>query len=185
MACRAFEMKILAAILAGGQSRRFGSDKALATVDGKTMLDHVADALTPQVDAIVVVGRSSPGMNCVADVPRTGLGPLGGLAGALVYARDHGFDAVLSSGCDLIGLPDDLVLRLTPGPAIVGDLPLVGLWPILVVESLVKFININDKKSVYGFAEYIDARRITLPKPILNANHPDDLRGTDGARPIV
>ena len=38
-------MRVLGAILAGGQSRRFGSDKASASLDGKSLLDHVADAL--------------------------------------------------------------------------------------------------------------------------------------------
>ena len=38
-------------------SRRFGSDKAMARIDGVTLLDHVHAALLPQVDDIVLCGR--------------------------------------------------------------------------------------------------------------------------------
>ena len=79
-------MKILGAILAGGQSRRFGSDKAVATWHGKALLDHVADALRPSCAQLIVVGRTWPGLETIADYPAPGLGPLGGLAGALAGA---------------------------------------------------------------------------------------------------
>src|SRR3546814_6935480 len=38
-------VKLLGALIAGGQSRRFGSDKALAVIEGKPLLNHVIDAL--------------------------------------------------------------------------------------------------------------------------------------------
>ena len=48
---------ILGAILAGGQARRFGSDKAQALWRGRRLIDHVADALGSQTTALVVCGR--------------------------------------------------------------------------------------------------------------------------------
>ena len=113
-------MKILGAILAGGQSRRFGSDKALAIVQGKTLFDHVADALRPSCAQLVAAGREWPAMQGVADRPVAGLGPLGGLAGALYYAKNNGYDCVLSCGCDIVGLPLDLVQQLGNGPMHIG-----------------------------------------------------------------
>jgi molybdenum cofactor guanylyltransferase len=169
-------MKILGAILAGGQSRRFGSDKAVALVDGQHLLDHIVEALRPQVDALVVAGREWPGIESVADLPEVGLGPLGGLAGALFFASQNGFDAVLSSGCDLLGIPPDLAALLGEGPAIVDDQPLLGLWPARFADVLIAWLADRQNRSVYRFADYIGAHHISLAIPIRNANRPEDLR---------
>ena len=45
-------MKLLGAILAGGRSSRFGSDKAFALLNGKPLIDHVIAALAAQTDAV-------------------------------------------------------------------------------------------------------------------------------------
>jgi molybdopterin-guanine dinucleotide biosynthesis protein A len=168
-------MRLLGAILAGGQSRRFGSDKAQALLDGRPLLEHVADALRPQVSALVVAGREWPGITSVADMPQAGLGPLGGLAGALDYACRHDFDAVLSSGCDLLGIPSDLTVQLGQGPAIVDSQPLLAVWPTAFAAPLVAWLADATNRSMYGFANHIRANRISLPDPVRNANRPEEL----------
>lgn len=50
-------MALLGAIIAGGMSRRFGSDRAMAQIDGIALLDHVHAALKAQVDDIVILFR--------------------------------------------------------------------------------------------------------------------------------
>ena len=57
-------MKLLGLILAGGQSSRFGSDKAAALHQGRPLINHVADALRPHVDALAVAGLA--GMQAAA-----------------------------------------------------------------------------------------------------------------------
>lgn len=168
-------MTILGAILAGGQSRRFGSDKARAVFKGKPLLEHVAEALRPQVDGLVVAGREWAGIASVADIPASGLGPLGGLAGALDHACRHGYDAVLSSGCDLLGIPADLARQLGDGPAIVDDQPLLGLWPSALAGQLEQWLAEPCHRSVYGFADHVGARRLMLSVGVRNANRPEDL----------
>ncbi|MGL5838254.1 MAG: molybdenum cofactor guanylyltransferase [Sphingorhabdus sp.] len=170
-------MRILGAILAGGRSHRFGSNKAKALFKGKALIDHVADVLRPQVDALVVAGWNWPGQMMVEDRPKPDLGPLGGLAGALDHAWRQDFDAVLSCGCDILWLPDDLIRHLGDAPAIVADLPVIGLWPVGLCQSLHAWLASGRKPSVYGFADHIGARRVHLPKPLININHPDDLIG--------
>ncbi|MBK7285215.1 MAG: NTP transferase domain-containing protein [Sphingomonadales bacterium] len=46
--------KILGAIIAGGKSRRFGSDKTVAELRGKPLIQHVIDGLSPQCDDLVI-----------------------------------------------------------------------------------------------------------------------------------
>ena len=168
-------MKILGAILAGGQSRRFGSDKAEALFEGKALLDHVADALRPQCAELVIAGRQWPGLTSVADIPEAGLGPLGGLAGALDYAERNGFDAVLSCGCDLLGIPVDLAKQLGAAPAILDDLPIVGLWPVDLTETPAAWLADPANRSVYRFADFAGARRVPTPATITNVNRASDL----------
>lgn len=176
-------MKLLGAVLAGGQSRRFGSDKAHALFEGRRLFDHVADSLLRQVDALVVAGRDWPGLLTVADLPVSGLGPLGGLAGALDHAGRQGFDAVLSCGCDVIGVPHDLAKQLGAGsalspviePVIAADMPIIGLWPVDLRAGLLDWLCDPQNRSVYRFADHVGARRAVLANDLRNVNRPEDL----------
>ncbi|WP_341786370.1 molybdenum cofactor guanylyltransferase [Sphingomonas vulcanisoli] len=74
-------MKTLGAVLAGGKSSRFGSDKAQALLLGRTLLDHALEFLRSQCDAVAVVGREYEGALSIADWPAPDKGPLGGARG--------------------------------------------------------------------------------------------------------
>jgi molybdopterin-guanine dinucleotide biosynthesis protein A len=127
---------ILGAILAGGRSSRFGSDKALAQHKGKPLIGHVADALAAQCADVVVCGRSWGALAGLEDRPAPGLGPMGGLCAALHHGAERGFDAVLAAPCDLVGIPADAAFRLRPGPAVAEGQWLLGLWPTALAERL-------------------------------------------------
>ena len=168
-------MTILGAIFAGGASRRFGTDKALAPIDGQPMLAHVAARLRPQCDALVVVGREWPGLTTAADVPRAGLGPLGALCGALTFARAAGHDLVLSSGCDLPDLPRDLPTLLAPAPCVVQGQPLLGLWRATDAEALAAWLEADGDRAMRSWIARIDARNIPLPNMPSNINTPEEM----------
>ncbi|MBV7265703.1 molybdenum cofactor guanylyltransferase [Erythrobacter ani] len=168
-------MKILGAILAGGQARRFGSDKAHALYGSTRLIDLVATKLREQCSAVVVCGREEPGFDCLPDRPEASLGPLGGLNAALHYAHAHGFSHVLSAGVDVPNLPADLVQTLSGGgAAIVQSQPVVGLWPASIAGELDMFIA-GGGRALYAFAGHISARKVAFDPPLLNVNTPDDL----------
>lgn len=124
-------------MFAGGESRRFGSDKALALLDGQCLIDHVIARLAPQVDMVVICGRDWPPFVMIADRPAPGLGPLGALCGALEYAAAQGYDAVLTCGCDMPRLPFDLASRLAGDrPAVALGQPMLGLWQASLLPAL-------------------------------------------------
>lgn len=167
----------MGAILAGGQARRFGSDKAHAQYQGKRMIDHARDALSVQTRAVIVCGREEPGCDCIPDLPQAGLGPLGGLNAALRYGAKAGFSHVLCAGVDAPNLPLDLATQLSgPGAAIVEDQPVIGLWPVQLADDLGEFLA-EGGRALYRFAEKIEARRIAIAPPLLNINRPQDLIG--------
>lgn len=168
-------MKLLAAIIAGGAARRFGADKGAALLGGRALIDHVADALRPQSDALVIVGRDWPGLPRINDRPGPGEGPLGGIAGALHHAKAEGFDAVLCAGCDTLPVPDDLHGQLTPGPAVVEGHWLLGLWPVALSESLDHWLTSQPDRSIRGFLREAGARYVPLNHDFLNINTPEAL----------
>jgi molybdopterin-guanine dinucleotide biosynthesis protein A len=108
MQCPTFDNPIAytIAVLAGGQSRRLGQDKAMLELGGLPLLDHVLAAAGAVGPRVVVIGRAANGLVAHGpdaraaadylpdDIP--GRGPLGGLATALRAAGD-----VLLLGCDM------------------------------------------------------------------------------------
>jgi molybdopterin-guanine dinucleotide biosynthesis protein A len=172
-------MRILGAILAGGQASRFGSNKALAPYRGEPLIAHAARALGEQVEAVVVCGGDPvlPGVPHLPDRPKPGLGPLGGLAAALFHADTHGFDAVVSVGCDTPILPADLVEQLCAGGAAryLEAMPLIGWWPSHLSGALDAFLLTDPRRSLRGWAGAAGATALTLPEPIANINTREDL----------
>jgi len=166
---------ILGAIIAGGRSTRFGSDKALATLDGRPLIEHVRHGLAGQVREVIVVGRSHAGLRAVPDQPAPGLGPLGGIAAALLEARAMGLSAVLTAPCDAYDLPADLAALLFPFPAYVESLPVVGLWPTEAADAALALLDSDEKHAVTRFAGRIAARAVKLAREPANINTEADL----------
>ena len=178
-------MRLLGAVLAGGKSSRFGSDKAMADLHGKPLLAHAAEALAAQCDTVIVCGREWPGLVSVPDRPAPDLGPLGGLNAALHYAAAHGFEAVLSVGCDTPVLPDDLAARLSVAGevAYLQGLPIVGLWPARLAPVLDDNLRTTEDRSLRAWARVAKAVALELDRAIPNVNRQEDLAAVRGAGP--
>lgn len=168
--------RLLGAVLAGGRSSRFGSDKAMAPWQGRPLIEHAADALRPHVDALVVCGREHPGLASVPDRPAPGMGPLGGIAAALHRAGVGGFDAVLTIGCDTPLIPSELLTALlaAPGAAYAAGLPVMGRWPTILAAGLDAFLAQDRKHSIRSWAASVGAVELDFPD-IPNINSPADL----------
>lgn len=118
-------------VLAGGQSRRMGRDKALLCCDAQgrvSLLRRAADvlrAICPEVWISCAAGRRRAGFDCVEDEPlpsalraagQRGVGPLPGLIACLARAAREGRQGVLVLPCDMPLLPERL-LRVLCGEA--------------------------------------------------------------------
>lgn len=169
-------------VLAGGASSRFGRDKAEEVWRGRTLLDWSVAALDPLCDTVFVAGRDHPGFASVADRPRAGLGPLGGLAGALTAARNKGYDRLLSLPCDTPHLPRDLLAYLAGSQSAVfaAACPVIGLWPTGDADRLAAWLAEHGAGSVRTWAAMIGAEPVETGQPIANINRPHDLAKLGG-----
>lgn len=168
-------MRILGAVVAGGRSSRFGTDKALALIDGTSMIERAIAALRPQTDALVVCGREWSGLETLPDRPLGGLGPLAGLNAALHHAQERGYDAVLAIPLDVHPLPPDMVERLSgEGPAVFEEQHAIGFWPATFSTALDAYLA-DGRRSIRGWIEVAGARRETEPVSMRNINRPEDL----------
>ncbi len=114
--------QITGLILAGGQGRRMGRvDKGLQLLQGRRMVDHVYQRLSPQVGGIVISANQNQdayrsfGVRVVSDIVSAapgddrGAGPLAGLHAGLSVSKRP---LLLSVPCDTPFIPADLVARL-------------------------------------------------------------------------
>lgn len=173
---RQAQRRILGAVLAGGRSRRFGSDKALAELDGRALIDRAIADLSASVESVAVCGREVAGRLSLPDRPRPDLGPLGGLNAALHHAAGHGYAGVLSTGCDMPVFPAPLAAMLVgEGAAIVEGQHLVGYWPVALAAALDAYLAASDDRSIRAWLALARPRIIAFSAPLPNINTPADL----------
>ena len=158
---------ITALILAGGKGRRLGGqDKGLVEYQGKALIQHVLDKITPQVDAVIINANRNEseyaalGYNVISDDISDFQGPLAGFAIAMKTSKT---DFILSMPCDGPNLPDDYVTRLigatTDRNTIVvahdGERlqPVHALIPVALLESLHSFLESGDRKIDRWYAQ--------------------------------
>jgi molybdopterin-guanine dinucleotide biosynthesis protein A len=90
-------------------------DKGLVPLHGRPLIEHVIDALRPQVGALLISANrnrdiyASYGYPVVADVMGDYDGPLAGLLSAM---RAAGTAYILTAPCDAPSIPADLARRL-------------------------------------------------------------------------
>ena len=170
---------ILGVVLAGGQSTRFGSDKALAEFGGQTLLGRAYDTLTGFCELVVVAGRDKGPGHCIPDWPHANMGPLAGIAAGLHLARDDGYDSVLTIGVDSVGLPEDLLELLSPAPAFLESQPVVGHWPAGAVDAIETLLLADTRHSMLAFAGAIGATPVKMSAKPANINTPADLTAAE------
>jgi len=196
---------VVGAVLAGGQSRRMGRDKAMLDWDGRSLLMRAVKVLESVFDEVLVVaprdrGYEDLGVQVVPDI-RPGLGPLGGLHTALVHGRGK---PLFILACDMPHVTDDLV-RWIVGPPIQEPMrrlagertktvqarvvhdgyqkqPLCGLYSQFCLGEIEKALDGN-RLSAQSLLEELDTETVVLdsgqswyqPDLLLNVNELDSL----------
>ena len=193
---------ILGAVLAGGRSRRFGSDKAFADLGGVSLVRRAARSLDAAGGRVVVVANDLEkdlleGVTVRPDlVP--GIGPLGGLHTAVSWAAEEDLRSVLVLATDMPFVPPRLLqalaARLGPGVAVVpksrsrrGFEPLCAAYDVACLPAIEAAIERGDRAVVSFFADvevrYLDLAEVSShgdpDAMFFNVNRPEDRRRAD------
>ncbi len=123
----------IAAVLVGGQSRRFGSNKAAHVLDDRTFARWVLDAVEGADLSAVVVGGAPDASthdkhDHIPDDP-TASGPMAGLYAALRFARAQGRPGAILLACDQPGISVEVIRSLVERAAPTPDAPLAFSGP--------------------------------------------------------
>jgi len=135
-------------VLAGGKSRRFGSEKAAVRLGHHSLLEWALNALREGCDTLAVSAPPGSGADAIAadlgirtltDNPAGPDGPLAGVAAGLRWAAGLGASRLATLPCDIPHAPLDMVARLM---AAMGEAPATfvetpdGLHPLCAVWSV-------------------------------------------------
>jgi len=181
--------RVGAVVLAGGRSSRFGTDKAAATVAGRSLLLCVLEAASPLVDDVVVVGPwAPPGYRRTLE-PTRYEGPLAGMAWGL---ESVGTQHALVLGCDhpllvpeLLGM---LLVRRSDHDAVVcrgphGPEPLVGVYDTTLAVTANRLVDMGERRLVSLLTQcdtvWVEEREWRAQDPdgrsFLDVDWPEDL----------
>jgi molybdopterin-guanine dinucleotide biosynthesis protein A len=178
---------LLGAVLAGGESRRFGSDKAAALVGGKTLVERAAETLETVFAEVVIVSSRPPATGRWSHVPdlRRGLGPLAGIEAALRWAKDGGYDGAFVLACDM-PLVDERTVRAVSGA--LGDAwaaaptsgpgravqPLCAAYRVECLTEVVRALD-EGRLAARELLASLGGATVALPDRLfLNVNTPED-----------
>ena len=197
---------IAGVVLAGGKSSRMGgTDKCLAAIAGRGLLERVVERVRPQVSRLAINANGDIsrfdrfGLPVIADRIGGLAGPLAGLHAALEWAKALGQGShVVTMACDTPFLPHVLVerfvgaLAVTSGDCCVarsakGVHPVTGLWPVSMADELATELALDHRKAsvwaerqkvveVFFPAIEIGGREVD---PFFNINRPEDLAEAD------
>ncbi|MDI6025983.1 molybdenum cofactor guanylyltransferase MobA [Corticibacterium sp. UT-5YL-CI-8] len=201
--------RIAGVILAGGRSSRMGGgEKGLLDLGGRTLLQHVADRLAPQVDTVALNSNGEPeffvslGVPVVADTLSDRQGPLAGVLTGMIWARSQNrFSDLVTVTCDTPFFPADLTARLLAARRRDSDVviaasngrdhPVFGLWSLGLEEKLAHFLKAQSDRSVMAFIRNCGYVSVSFDfircgdqsvDPFFNINTPRDM--TEAARYI-
>ena len=191
--------KVAGVVLAGGLSRRMGGgDKALLSLGGRSILDHVIERARPQVSSLALNANGDAarfarfGLPVIADVVEGHVGPLAGVLTGLEWAANAHPECawVASFASDAPFLSVDLVARLLAAIEKDGaDLacassagrhhPVFGLWPVALVDDLRHAVIDDSIRKVDAWtARYslaVADFEVEPFDPFFNTNRPEDL----------
>ncbi len=183
-------MEVTAIILAGGKSRRMGTDKALLEVEGSTMLSRAIELCKKVTSAIIISSNNQKhhefGFPVVVD-EFLDCGPMGGIAACLKVSKTQ-WNLVLSVDSAFVKSEflSFLLSETSNFDAVVpyskqGKEPLIALYNKTALPYLEENLTAGNYRVNHLLnninTRWVDAQKWVekYPKIFCNLNHPEDL----------
>jgi len=163
-------LDITGVLLAGGQSSRFGSNKALALWRGKSLIQHVSDTLAAVFNDCLLVTNTPEqfkflNMETISDRYQN-MGPLAGIHAALCHSANPWIFVV---GCDMPLVTPDVISFLCgfanqECEAVIpcletGAEPLCGLYHKSALDKIEQYLK-SGKTQVQEILKNLAVRKI-------------------------
>jgi len=188
------ENNILAVILAGGKSKRFGQEKSQVKLGDKTLLEHSLSKLKSKFDKILIVTNSNTIKDYITinDCIEGQLGPLVGVLSAMKWIKKNKFSYnwIATFPCDTPFFNISIIEEFFKASKLNDNLlyfvkskekrhNIFGLWSLKLIEILEKDIIENNYRKVEKWANKIGVKTINVPyddiDPFFNINTKEDL----------
>ena len=189
---------ILAVVLAGGQSKRFGEDKNQAKLGNLTLLEHVLAKVTKKFEKILIISNQNLNLkmlNSITIIPdciQGNLGPLVGVLTAMKWIKKNNkqyqwiatfpsdtpfFDtSIIEKYKSKINLNESLLYFVKSNQKRHN---IFGLWSVKLMDTLENDLINNNFRKVEEWADKIGVEtiNITIDKfdPFFNINTKTDL----------
>ena len=165
-------------LLVGGASRRFGSPKALATLDGQTLAGRAWSVLGEACDERLAVGKVSDGLPlpfAIVDDDSTVRAPIAGVVAGL-RAATNDLCVFLPLDCPLVSAAALRSLAEEAGDAAVPPTgPLPGAYRRRVLPALEQSMA-REEYSLRDALRALDVRIVEVdPAELVNVNTKDEL----------
>ena len=189
---------ILAVILAGGKSKRFGEDKNLAKLGSISLIEHTIYKIREKFKKILIIANNDlkveefKDIEIIPDHIKGNLGPLVGVLTAMKWAKqskeNYKWIATFPSDTPFF---DSSIIEKYEKKIIKNDSPLYfvrsddkrhnifGLWSLDLLDILEEDIVKNNFRKVEDWANKIGVKTINIKfkkfDPFLNINTKEDL----------
>jgi molybdopterin-guanine dinucleotide biosynthesis protein A len=183
-------MKLAGIVLAGGKSRRFGSDKAIEPYKNSTFLELALMNLKAVTEVVAVIGRmdySAENVQYILDNAKyRGMGPLAGLYTAMKEVQAEWY---LVLACDMPLIDGDILAALLSGknekhPAVIPVIdgkyhPLCALYHCTVLPEIERLLDLKELKMMTLLEKlnpvYLNESNFKNPGRFANMNRREDL----------
>ena len=189
---------ILAVVLAGGQSKRFGEDKNQAKLGNITLLEHVLAKVTKKFEKILIISNQNLNiktLNSITIVPdciQGNLGPLVGVLTSMKWIKKNNkqyqwvatfpsdtpfFDtSIIEKYKSKINLNESLLYFVKSNQKRHN---IFGLWSVKLMDTLENDLINNNFRKVEEWADKIGVETINIKSdkfdPFFNINTKTDL----------
>jgi len=172
---------ILAVVLAGGKSKRFGEDKNQAKLGNLTLLEHVLEKVTKKFKKILIVSNQNLNikkLNSITIVPdciQGNLGPLVGVLTAMKWIKKNNeqYKWIATFPCDTpffdTSIIEEYKSKINLNESLLYFVKsnekrhnIFGLWSVKLKDTLENDLVDNNYRKVEGWADKIGVKIINI-----------------------